>query len=508
MKELNIKANVETDSAESSIEKLANSINKLSDRLEGTFEETKKAAESSAKAVDENTKATKGLAKGFKGVGLALKAAGIGLLIGVLNQVKELFSQNQKVTDFFSKTFEGLSIVVNDFIELLTGGGAIKKIKELFSIFRKEGFSGLVDEVKEYGSAVIEAADSTVELRNQAVIAEAKQRRLIEQYDRQAEQLRQIRDNEEVSLEKRVAANEKLGQVLNEQAEAEQKLVDISVKAARAAVENNNSIENQAALIDTLAEKDAVLARIEGQRSEQLINQVSLRKELNEQIRIQNELESIEELDPIERRGPVDINNDPRVAQVKKANEVIIDENSKLNQALLKADKKAEDDKLALREANIKSAITLNQSLFQIAAQLGEDGAALAKGTAVAQAIFNTYQGINAALGQTTDVTPTQTLRFANAAAVGIAGFLNVKKILSTPTRGGSPSGGGANLPRSGGGQAPTPGRSAVPNIRELNEGLGGQEQSRFKPVQAYVVKEQFDREEKIQQRLDDLKKA
>ena len=105
----------------------------------------------------------------------------------------------------------------------------------------------------------------------------------------------------------------------------------------------------------------------------------------------------------------------------------------------------------------------------------------MAKGVAISQAIMSTYQGINKALAETTDVTPTQTLRFANAAAVGIAGALNVSKILSTNEAGttsqSSPS-------------SPTPPPAPSFNLvqgtgtNQIAEGL----QSSDAPIQAYVV--------------------
>ena len=61
--------------------------------------------------------------------------------------------------------------------------------------------------------------------------------------------------------------------------------------------------------------------------------------------------------------------------------------------------------------------IGLATSGLAILGQLAKEGSALGKAVAVSQAVISTYQGINKALAETTDVTPTQSLRFANAAA-------------------------------------------------------------------------------------------
>ena len=55
---------------------------------------------------------------------------------------------------------------------------------------------------------------------------------MIEQYDRQAERLRQIRDDESVSIEERIEANERLGEVLNEQEIAMLKNADLVIASA------------------------------------------------------------------------------------------------------------------------------------------------------------------------------------------------------------------------------------------------------------------------------------
>jgi len=68
------------------------------------------------------------------------------------------------------------------------------------------------------------------------------------------------------------------------------------------------------------------------------------------------------------------------------------------------------------------------------------------KAVALAQAGINTYQGVTKALAETTDGTPTQSLRFANAVAVGLTGLASVKKILQTKLPGNRGGGGSANL--------------------------------------------------------------
>ena len=57
---------------------------------------------------------------------------------------------------------------------------------------------------------------------------------------------------------------------------------DALIRAAQLQYEKNASDENQIALLDAKAEKEGILAQVEGFRSEQLTNQISLQKELAE----------------------------------------------------------------------------------------------------------------------------------------------------------------------------------------------------------------------------------
>ena len=134
-------------------------------------------------------------------------------------------------------------------------------------------------------------------------------------------------------------------------------------------------------------------------------------------------------------------------------------------------------------EVNAQAKIELEQNGFAILGALAERGSALGKAVAVSQAIMSTYQGINKALAETTDPTPTQSLRFANAAAVGIMGFLNVSKILSTQTAtsGGSFSGGGSN---NSGASAPSFNLVQGSGTNQIADGLNSQNE----PLRAFVV--------------------
>jgi hypothetical protein len=149
-----------------------------------------------------------------------------------------------------------------------------------------DSFDSTVQKVKEIGKSVVEygkntlkAAQENVALANAAELAAAQQSLLVEKYDIQAEQLRQIRDEERNSIEDRRKANDQLLEVLAEQEKAMLAQADAQLRSAQAELNKNASIENQVALTEALANKQGVLAQIEGFRSEQKANDLALDRE-------------------------------------------------------------------------------------------------------------------------------------------------------------------------------------------------------------------------------------
>ena len=152
---------------------------------------------------------------------------------------------------------------------------------------------GTIDGVSKISvSAAYEQAKANTQLQNTAKLAEANQARLVEQYDRQAEKLRQVRDEERNSVADRIKANNDLKDVLDKQQKAMLAQADAQIAAAKATSQQNNSIENQVALTNALANREGVLAQIEGLRSEQKANDKTLNKELLDLTKSKQEAET------------------------------------------------------------------------------------------------------------------------------------------------------------------------------------------------------------------------
>lgn len=189
--------------------------------------------------------------------------------------VKKVFSGD------FKGALEDVKNAGKESIDVLTG------VNNTFD--KATEFVGEATEaVKNYATETFKAASENVKLANAAELAAVKNQGLIEKFDRQAEQLRQIRDDESKSIEDRIKANEELGKVLDEQETAMKENAAIAVAAAAAELsKNKDNIQLQKAYSEALNEQAAIEAQITGFRSEQQTNTNSL---LREQKDIQNEL--------------------------------------------------------------------------------------------------------------------------------------------------------------------------------------------------------------------------
>ena len=146
----------------------------------------------------------------------------------------------------------------------------------------------------------LETAKANTELQKSAEIAGAMQGLLFEKFDRQAEKLRQIRDEERNTLAERKKANDELLIAVNnaEQAMLSQANQQLAIANANLKKDKNN-IEFRVAQIEALKELAGVEAQIEGLRSEQKANDLALSRE---QIELTNSKAESESNLSIERK--------------------------------------------------------------------------------------------------------------------------------------------------------------------------------------------------------------
>ena len=170
--------------------------------------------------------------------------------------------------------------VVTNFAEAVQEAGAIG--------------SQLVEGVKEISvEAALETAKANQALEKSAQIAAAQSRILLEQYDRQAELQRQIRDDETKSIEERQAANNELNNILVKQEEEMTKNAKLVKAAAQAQFNLTGKTEDYVAVLEAEAEVQAVAATVTGFKSEQQVNANALTKEATELTNAKLESESL-----------------------------------------------------------------------------------------------------------------------------------------------------------------------------------------------------------------------
>ena len=275
-----------------------------------------------------------------------------------------------------------------------------------------ETFNEVTEAVVDYTKETLNSAKSNVELTKAAELANAQIQGLIEKYDIQAEKLRQTRDDENATFEERIAANDKLNEVLNEQAKVMKELRQIEIDRAQVEFDKLNNLENEIALIEAKNELAAVEAQITGFQSEQLTNQVSLQRELQD---VKNEL-ALEGMSQRERELlEVEQQYDELFRLARKSGTDIT--------ALEEQKAKAINE---IRRQQVMADLdTASASLENMKQIMGEETNA-GKAAAVAQATINTYQGVSEAIASS-----PPPLNFVLAATTLAAGLQNINKILT-----------------------------------------------------------------------------
>jgi hypothetical protein len=371
---------------------------------------------------------------------------------------------------------------------------------------------------------------------------------IVEKYDLMAEKQRQLRDDENKTIEDRLAANKELQRVL---AEGEQKEQE-NIKARMGIIEMQQNLlgynkERANELLALQQELTGVTAKYAGLMSETLTNEVSLGKEaldiqksINEsklsQTEITNEAllaekqaavdradllrnefekfkavkdaekalreEELRQLDELNAKRQADF--DSQLSQLTKGTaayqEVL---NAKAEaQTQYDADRKTKETEFATWSAQKDKELTdlkinhqdqlasaVTGALSAIASAVGEETAA-GKSLAIATAIIDTYMGATKALAAGAG-TP---VGYINAAAIIAAGFANVRKMTSVPVPGASdtasatPSGPSVSIV----------GGSADPSA-QLARSLAQQNQ---KPIKAYAVATDMSTQQALDRRI------
>ena len=546
-----------TDKALKGIQDLSQEVGDLNKEVAKGNKQTEEGLKGVESASKDTARGVKGIGNALKAAGIGLAIAAFAKLKEIFEQNQVVADGFNKAFEFISIAFNDFanfvisnSSIVTDFFKsifedpigsLQTFGNLVKEnIIERFNSFLDtlgfiasavkkvfEGdFVGALDDVKSAGKESIDvltgvnnsfdkgteavskvvkatteyvketgkAAAANVELEKTARLAEAANQGLIEKYDRQAEQLRQTRDDESKSFEERIKANEELGKLLDEQEKAMMANANARVLQAEAELaKNKENIDLQIAYQEALNEQAGIEAQITGFRSEQQTNTNSL---LREQTDLQNELaligKSEREIERLELQQDYDAKKlliEREITDEAQKNEMLIALKKDFDGKINGLNEQAADNEITWTKMTQDQKLAYaQQGLAGLAASLGKETAA-GKAAAVAQALITTYQGAQqsySSLSMIPIVGPA--LGFAAAAAATVAGLANVKAITSTKTPqvaggGGTPSVSAPSRP-----SAPQPPAFNLVGAgagNQLAETIAGQNE---RPIKAFVT--------------------
>lgn len=341
-RKVSIELEANTGKATSEIEDLRKEIDRLNKEVTQGNKDTKEGLRSVESASKKTAKGVSAIGQSLKAAGIGLAIAAFAKLTEVFNEnqkVTNIFNTTFEAlslafNDFFNYLDRNIGTIVGYFKNIFSDpkqtlidfGNSIKAnlierfnslldtfgylasaVKKVFS----GDFAGALEDVKnagkesvdvltgvpdtfdrvvetvpkvvkgitDYAKSTVQAAKQTVELNRAAEVGIAQNRIILEQKDREAEKLRQIRDDESKTIAERIAANNKLAEVLDEQERLMLANADAVIASAQAQYDKNQNDENYIALLDARAEKEGILAQIEGFRSEQLTNINSLERE-------------------------------------------------------------------------------------------------------------------------------------------------------------------------------------------------------------------------------------
>mgnify|MGYP003646718062 FL=1 len=381
----------------------------------------------------------------------------------------------------------------------------------------KEFIEKTTKAVKDYVTETVSAATANVKLQKQAELALVANQGLIEKYDRQAELLRQVRDDESKGIEERIQANKDLAKVLDEQEKAMKSNAAIQVAAARTELnKNKENIELQKAYQEALNEQAGIEAQITGFRSEQQTNTNSL---LREQKELQNELaligKSQRDIEREELAQELELKKElinREVTDIIERDALLLAAKTEFDIALTDLNNQFAEEDLATKTANTEAELELDRKKTQSKKQaldaiISIAGAESGVGRALliakqALALKETFMDIkkitfkgtqavaNAGVDAASNVSesskigfPQNIITIAAAIGQGLSIISSVKKAVGKTKAGSS---GSASAPSVS--SAPTPPAFNVvgsSDSNQLADAIGGQSQQ---TVQAFVV--------------------
>ncbi len=274
-------------------------------------------------------------------------------LTGGLAKMKGLFVMMQQALEPLVKNIiDGFVSALDKAVEWL--GYLGEKLQQFLRFIGADEWANKLESFAEKTKETAEATSELAVAEEQLHRKQREARKTMLEYQRQAEELRQIRDDATKSTEEQEEANRKLLALLQEQKNVEGGIQQEAIRVAKLRIQlNGETTENLDALTDAETEYADVIERITGQSSEAI-------KWQNDRLAVLKEESAI--LDDIIRKT-LDVNSvghyrapKPKFDDGEDDDEEIIDEASRLqerNNMRLQYEQMGFDERQRLQEENL-----------------------------------------------------------------------------------------------------------------------------------------------------------
>jgi len=527
MKEVKIKMVVDTTDANTAVNQLDRSIDKLGDTTKDVTTESKSAADgfkeigSNGGAIAVLDSLTGGLATrvrdaveasklfniNLRAMRGALIATGIGALVVALGTIVAYWDD---IVDYITQANKKLQTQINLKIalaaELTTELGFNEQIQKSLELQGKSVEQVKKDKVKILTNLQKELIAQNALLATQyaKTLAKAQELTFWERINALAQEdgdFTGIIDEEELATLK----------AIGDQINANQKLIiDYANTKTEITTEDDDTVVPTKD-DDTTTTKDGE----DGKDDKEVLTEEQKQQRIQE-IKDYYFLKGLErEISEIERKADADIAELVALGAHKSLIEAIEQESADKIAAIVKkasdakkADNKdVEDDKVNATEIGLKSIQSLNQAASQLSSVLaqndGEETEEQAKKNfeiqkkfKLAQGAITVTEGIMNAFSQTTDPTPTQTLRQINAGIAATIGLANLANIASTTYDG------GGSTEKTSVAKAPTFNLVEGSEGNQIQNSIDGQFDN-AQPLRAFVVAQDVTSQQSLDRQIE-----
>jgi len=379
----------------------------------------------------------------FNVIKAGIASTGIGLLVVAFGSLVQYFRDSEEGASKFKQITSQLGVVIGNVTDIVSNLG-----KSLFKLITgdikgfKDGLAEVTQGVKDFGETTRKEMAQANQLEKDRLKLQQFEREAIVEKARTEKDMMELRlkarDEENFATQERLAFMREANKLAGEQLEKD---LHVAREKLRFQQEENSFSKSTQENLDAEAQLQAQVFQIER-------SNFSERKRLkSEEQALVKQMAAQEKARAKEKQDLIDAENKRIADEQKKIDDAKAAAAKAAADAEIAEAKRVADEKIAILKAeeSFKKA-TISQGFGAAAAMAGEN-ASLSKGVAAAQVIYNTQQGIMAAMGATSvaDKLLPYPLRLANAIATGVMGAAALSKIMSTDPTGGGASASGAS---------------------------------------------------------------